>query len=84
MAVEAYLWETSKIVELTPMESLFDLEFYYQAFETSKNWALSNLFVWENVVQFAAQIAILLLVRLLGSIFGRMAQRRFGDRIKKE
>jgi len=65
------------------MEKLFNPEFYYVAFETTKSWVLSHLLVWDNVVQFAAQIAILLFVRLLGSILGRLAQRSLGDRITK-
>jgi len=64
------------------MDSFFTYDFVYQKYELIKNWVLLNVFIWENLVPIAVQIAALLIARLVGTLIGRWTRRFFESRFK--
>ena len=48
-----------------------------------RQWVMQNILVWENLVQLFIQIGVLLLIRLLGTLFGRRVRTFFEPRVKK-
>ena len=53
------------------VNTLFNLEMLHQQIEALKNWIYHNIFVWENLIQLALQVVVLLAAWLVGTLIGR-------------
>jgi len=63
------------------MDAVFTYAFFQQNFQLLKNWVISNVLIWENLVHVAVQVAALLLARLVGTLLGRWVRRFFESRL---
>lgn len=53
------------------MDSFFNLEPLFQKLNELKNWVDINIFVWDNLIQIALQVVVLLAAGLIGMLVGR-------------
>jgi small-conductance mechanosensitive channel len=53
------------------VNTLFNLEMLHQQIEALKDWIYHNIFVWENLIQLALQVVVLLAAWLVGTLIGR-------------
>ena len=63
------------------MNTIFNTELYAAWVLALKNWMLTHVLILDNLNQMAVQVAILLAVRLVGSIIGRWVRRIFTHRL---
>jgi small-conductance mechanosensitive channel len=62
------------------MNAVFDKELLFQWFETARQWVMTHILVWENLIDIAVQVVVLLAARLVGSLIGRWLQRTIKKR----
>jgi small-conductance mechanosensitive channel len=62
------------------MNAVFDPEILHQWFQTARTWVMTHILVWENLLHIAVQAAVLLAVRLIGSVLGRWLRRAVQQR----
>ena len=63
--------------------SILSLEQLAHHWTVIRQWVMQNILVWENLVQVFMQIGVLLLIRLLGTLFGRRIRAFVRPRMKK-
>lgn len=63
------------------MNTIFNTELYAAWVLELKNWVLTHVLIVDNLIQMGLQVAILLAVRLFGSIIGRWVRHLFTQRL---
>lgn len=66
------------------MDSFFNYDALLVRLLALKNWVLSNIFVWENLVQILEQVALILAAWIVGAIMGRWLRRIILSRRKED
>ncbi|MCP4576988.1 MAG: mechanosensitive ion channel [Deltaproteobacteria bacterium] len=66
------------------MNSFFDYDAVLVRLLALKTWVISNIFVWENLVQILEQVSLLLVAWIVGTIIGRWLRRIILSRRKEE
>lgn len=66
------------------MESLLNFKYLFQKLNELKDWFYLNILIWDNLIQIALQILLLLAARLIGAVIGRwfrqFIKNKFQDR----
>jgi small-conductance mechanosensitive channel len=66
------------------MNSFFNYDTFLVQLLALKTWVMSNIFVWENLVQILEQVSFLLVAWIVGSIMGRWIRRIILSRRKED
>ena len=66
-----------------PMDSFLNYDILVERTLTLKNWIVSNLFRWENLVHLLIQASVLLAAWIVGSLVGRWIRNIVNARIKE-
>ncbi len=66
------------------MKSFFSYDAFLVHWLAFKNWILTNIFVWENLLQILEQISFLLVAWIVGTIMGRWIRRIILSRRKED
>ncbi|MCG6909145.1 MAG: mechanosensitive ion channel [Deltaproteobacteria bacterium] len=68
------------------MNTLLNLEMLNQRMDEVKQWLYHNIFVWENLIELALQVFVLLAARLIGTLIGtwfrNVVKNRFQEKIR--
>ena len=65
------------------MNSFLSYDAFLERLLALKAWILSNVFIWENLVQLLVQLSLLLSAWIVGTIIGRWIRRMVTNRIKE-
>ncbi|MCD6294100.1 MAG: mechanosensitive ion channel [Deltaproteobacteria bacterium] len=65
------------------MNSYLDIDTLHKRLLSLKDWIVSNVFIWENLVHLLVQISVLLAAWIIGTILGRWIRRIINARIKE-
>ena len=66
------------------MNSFFSYDTFLVHWLAFKTWILTNIFVWENLVQILEQVSFLLVAWIVGTIMGRWIRRIILSRRKED
>jgi len=65
------------------MNTSFNYDAFLERLLALKAWIMSNIFVWENLIQILEQVSFLLVAWIVGTIMGRWIRRIILSRRKK-
>ena len=65
------------------MNSYLDIDTLHKRLLSLKDWIVSNVFIWENLVHLLVHISVLLAAWIVGTILGRWIRRIINARIKE-
>ncbi len=65
------------------MNSYLNIDTLHKRLLSLKDWIVSNVFIWENLVHLLVQISVLLAAWIIGTILGRWIRRIINARIKE-
>lgn len=65
------------------MNSYLNIDTLHKKLLSLKDWIVSNVFIWENLVHLLVQISVLLAAWIIGTILGRWIRRIINARIKE-
>ena len=65
------------------MNSYLDIDAFHKWLLALKDWIVSNVFIWENLIHLLVQISVLLGAWIVGTILGRWIRRIINARMKE-